>query len=280
MAAHIRSGHATPHPQGATPRRWSPEPRRASAAEIARQLAQRGHGVTLVAPARRPAQDPGRRAGRSAPRPDRGHRGRPDRRRLAGRAAGRDRAPWAHRGHPGQQRRLHHHGPGAPGRRADGELAMVRTNVEAVVDLCTLFVAGMVTRHRGAILNTASTAAFQPLPGQAGYGASKSFVLSYGRALGAELRGTGVTRHHVVPGPGRDRLRRGIGPDRRRGGRDPAQDHVGAGRPRWPRPPSTAWPPGRPVVIPGAANRMAAALAHLAAQVAASCRSWPSAIPR
>ena len=31
----------------------------------------------------------------------------------------------------------------------DGELAMVRTNVEAVVDLCTLFVPGMVTRHRG-----------------------------------------------------------------------------------------------------------------------------------
>ena len=47
------------------------------------------------------------------------------------------------------------------------ELAMVRTNVEAVVDLCTLFVPGMVTRHRGAVLNTASTAAFQPLPGQA-----------------------------------------------------------------------------------------------------------------
>ena len=55
---------------------------------------------------------------------------------------------------------------------------MVRTNVEAVVDLCTLFVPGMVTRHRGAVLNTASTAAFQPLPGQAGYGASKAFVLS------------------------------------------------------------------------------------------------------
>jgi short-subunit dehydrogenase len=61
---------------------------------------------------------------------------------------------------------------------------MVHLNVEAVVDLCTLFVAGMVTRHRGAILNTASTAAYQPLPGQAVYAASKSFVLSYGHALG------------------------------------------------------------------------------------------------
>ena len=90
-----------------------------------------------------------------------------------------------------------------PVHRADraAELAMVRTNVEAVVDLCTLFVAGMVTRHRGAVLNTASTAAFQPLPGQAGYGASKAFVLSYGRALGAELRGTGVTVTTLCPGP-------------------------------------------------------------------------------
>ena len=81
------------------------------------------------------------------------------------------------------------------------EVAMVRTNVEAVVDLCTLFVAGMVTRHRGAVLNTASTAAFQPLPGQACYGASKAFVLSYGRALGAELRGKGVTVTTLCPGP-------------------------------------------------------------------------------
>ena len=66
---------------------------------------------------------------------------------------------------------------------------MVRTNVEAVVDLCTLFVPGMVARRRGAVLNTASTAAFQPLPGQAGYGASKAFVLSYGRRSAPSSRG-------------------------------------------------------------------------------------------
>ena len=120
--------------------------------------------------------------------------------------------------------------------RADraAELALVRTNVEAVVDLCTLFVPGMVTRHRGAVLNTASTAAFQPLPGQAGYGASKAFVLSYGRALRAELRGTGVTVDHAVPRAGRDRLRRGGGHDRRGGGRDTAQVHVDPRRRRGP----------------------------------------------
>ena len=62
------------------------------------------------------------------------------------------------------------------------ELAMVRTDVEAVVHLCSLFLPGMVERRSGAVLNVASTAAFQPLPGQAGYGASKAFVLSYSHA--------------------------------------------------------------------------------------------------
>jgi uncharacterized protein len=81
------------------------------------------------------------------------------------------------------------------------ELSMVRTDVEAIVDLCCLFAPGMASRRRGAILNTASTAAFQPLPWQAGYGASKAFVLSYSHALRAELRGYGVTVTALCPGP-------------------------------------------------------------------------------
>ena len=142
------------------------------------------------------------------------------------------------------------------------ELAMIRTDVEAVVDLCTLFVAGMVTRHRGAILNTASTAAFQPLPGQAGYGASKAFVLSYGRALGAELRGTGVTVTTLCPGPVETGFAESAGISDAE-----ASESL----------PKFMWVPaaevakaavegldaGRPVVIPGVANRATAALAHL-----------------
>jgi hypothetical protein len=81
------------------------------------------------------------------------------------------------------------------------EIALVRTDVEAVVHLCSLFVPGMVERRSGAILNVASTAAFQPLPGQASYGASKAFVLSYGHALRGELRPTGVTATVLCPGP-------------------------------------------------------------------------------
>jgi uncharacterized protein len=81
------------------------------------------------------------------------------------------------------------------------ETAMVRTNVEALVSLTTLFVPGMVERRRGAVLNVASTAAFQPLPGQAGYAASKAFVLSYTEALRAEVSYAGVKVTALCPGP-------------------------------------------------------------------------------
>jgi hypothetical protein len=81
------------------------------------------------------------------------------------------------------------------------ELAMIRTDVEAVVHLCSLFLPGMVERRSGVVLNVASTAAFQPLPGQAAYGASKAFVLSYTHSLRGELRPTGVTATTLCPGP-------------------------------------------------------------------------------
>jgi len=83
----------------------------------------------------------------------------------------------------------------------DRILKMVRLNVEAVADLAGRAVEGMVRRGRGAIINIASTAAFQPLPGQAAYGATKAFVLSLSEAIQSELGGTGVTVTAVCPGP-------------------------------------------------------------------------------
>jgi short-subunit dehydrogenase len=81
------------------------------------------------------------------------------------------------------------------------EMAMIELDVVAVADLCSRFLPGMVERTSGAILNVASTAAFQPLPGQAGYGASKAFVLSYSQSLAGELRGSGVAVTALCPGP-------------------------------------------------------------------------------
>jgi uncharacterized protein len=83
----------------------------------------------------------------------------------------------------------------------DAELNLVEVDVNAVVDLCSRFVPGMVERGRGAVLNVGSVGAFGPLPGQAAYGAAKAFVLSYTQALGQELKGTGVVAATLCPGP-------------------------------------------------------------------------------
>ena len=82
-----------------------------------------------------------------------------------------------------------------------------------------LLVPGMVERRSGAILNVASTAAFQPLPGQAAYGAAKAFVLSYSHALRGELRGKGVTVTALCPGPVETGFAEAAGLSRRRGRR-------------------------------------------------------------
>jgi len=87
--------------------------------------------------------------------------------------------------------------------RLDGEreAELVRLNCEVVVSLCGTFVPRMVERGAGAVLNVASTAAFQPLPTQATYSASKAFVLNFTQALAADLHGTGVTATALCPGP-------------------------------------------------------------------------------
>jgi short-subunit dehydrogenase len=78
---------------------------------------------------------------------------------------------------------------------------MVRLNCETLLDLQARYLPAMVKRGRGAIINLASTAAFQPLPGTSVYAATKAFVLSLTEAGHAELKGTGVTLTAVCPGP-------------------------------------------------------------------------------
>ena len=78
---------------------------------------------------------------------------------------------------------------------------MVNVNVTALVRLTRAAMADMVVRGRGAILNIASTAAFQPVPKMAVYAATKAFLLSFGQAADSECRSRGVQVTTFCPGP-------------------------------------------------------------------------------
>jgi hypothetical protein len=112
------------------------------------------------------------------------------------------------------------------------------------------------------VLNVASTAAFQPLPGQAGYGASKAFVLSYTHALRGELRGTGVTATVLCPGPVDTGFAAAAGiSDTEAASAMPKVMWVPASDVA--RAAVTGMDADRAVIIPGVANRIAAAAGWL-----------------
>ncbi|MFJ9695435.1 SDR family NAD(P)-dependent oxidoreductase [Kitasatospora sp. NPDC101183] len=76
----------------------------------------------------------------------------------------------------------------------------VHLNCSTLTDLTTRFLPAMVERGHGAVINVASTAAFQPVPRMAVYGATKAYVLSFTEALASELRGSGVRALAICPG--------------------------------------------------------------------------------
>ena len=86
-------------------------------------------------------------------------------------------------------------------RPLEPQLRSVGLNVSGLLALTHALGADMVTRGHGGIVNVSSTAAFQPLPYQASYAATKAFVLSFTEALAEELRGTGVHVMAAHPGP-------------------------------------------------------------------------------
>lgn len=77
---------------------------------------------------------------------------------------------------------------------------MIAVDVTAVVDLTRAFLPAMLEARHGAIVNIASTAAFQPVPLMAGYGAAKAFVLSFTEAVWQETRPHGVKALALAPG--------------------------------------------------------------------------------
>ena len=79
-------------------------------------------------------------------------------------------------------------------------LGQIQLNVTALTHLTKLFLGPLLERHRGRILNVASTAGFQPGPRMAVYYATKAYVISFSEALANELQGTGVTVTCLCPG--------------------------------------------------------------------------------
>lgn len=80
---------------------------------------------------------------------------------------------------------------------------MIDLNVGTLTDLCRAVAPAMIGRRSGAILNVASTAAFQPGPRMAVYFATKAFVLSLSEALHEELKPHGIKVSCLCPGPTR-----------------------------------------------------------------------------
>jgi short-subunit dehydrogenase len=86
-------------------------------------------------------------------------------------------------------------------------LPIERESEEVVLNSLTLMelthaaLPGMVERGAGAVLNIASIAGFQPIPGMAVYSASKAFVQTFSEAVHEELHGTRVSCTVLCPGP-------------------------------------------------------------------------------
>jgi short-subunit dehydrogenase len=226
--------------------------------ELARELARRGHQVVLVARTESKLDELAAEIGKGAHVLATDLADRDARRRLVDRIGALGLVPDILVNNAGFSTLgpVHRSDP-------DAELTLLEVDVVALVDLCSRFLPGMVERGRGALLNVASTAAFQPLPGQAAYGAAKAFVLSYTQSLQGELAGTGVTATVLCPGPVETGFNAVAGFDDQE-----AHDAL----------PSFMWLPasevaraavdgldrGRSVVIPGVANRAGAAFARLA----------------
>ncbi len=82
----------------------------------------------------------------------------------------------------------------------DASAAQIQLNCGTLVDLTARFLPPMIKAGNGLVLNVASTAAFQPTPTMAVYGATKAFVLSFTEALWQETKGTGVRVLALCPG--------------------------------------------------------------------------------
>ena len=129
---------------------------------------------------------------------------------------------------------------------------ILNLNVTATIQLTQLFLPELMRHPKSYLLNVASLAAFQAVPGKALYGATKACILSFSRALKKELSGSAVSVSVLCPG----------GVYTNRASRRNIRDHGFFGR-------ISALPPavvaeyalkqmlnGREIIIPGWVNRL------------------------
>ena len=140
----------------------------------------------------------------------------------------------------------------------DREQQMIDLNIGALVTLTKFCLPRMIERRRGRVLNVASTAAFLPGPNMAVYYATKAFVLSFSEAIGDELRGTGVTVTTLCPGPTRTAFQQVAGMEKSRLFQRTTMGMVEVAEAGY-----RGMLAGRPVVIPGATNRMVPLLVRM-----------------
>jgi uncharacterized protein len=152
----------------------------------------------------------------------------------------------------------------------EAEIRMIRLNVEAMVAMCGAFVPAMVERGHGAVLNVASSLGFHPVPQQATYSASKAFVLTFTEALTVDLHGTGVTATALCPGPVRTEFAGIV---------DGSPDRMFLDPGRVAREAIDGLEDGRRTVVPGAANSAFATFGRYAPRpvfLSLARRFWPT----
>jgi len=96
----------------------------------------------------------------------------------------------------------------------DRELEELDVNVRALMRLTHAALGPMTEQRRGGIINVASTAAFQPIPRNATYSATKAFVLHFTEAIHEEAKAHNVSVTCLCPGPVQTEFQQVAGIDR------------------------------------------------------------------
>ncbi len=139
------------------------------------------------------------------------------------------------------------------------EAQSIHVNLLSATVLLKRALRDMPGRGGGRILNVSSLSAFLPGPGMAVYHATKAYLLALSEAAAQEAKASGVTVTALCPGPTKSGFFEAAGMDGiplLKMAPQPSAEAVA--RAGW-----RAMEAGRRVVVPGAANKLAAALSHV-----------------